>query len=171
MPNPNVENPAREFFANCVRAQGHFPLFRVGDLPYGLLPVQRIAFPSIGSQTADSFESNLYKFIFHLFYDWWKLANNPKYVPRVGAGKDNEDFDPDQELLQVLGMHPSSVGVQIRPYIEDRFVAFSTFGDALRYWRRYTPQRISFQQRLGWALGVDWKNKYYQEPLELTPLP
>ncbi len=33
----------REYFANRVRARGHFPNFRIGNVPYGLLPVSSLA--------------------------------------------------------------------------------------------------------------------------------
>ena len=109
-------NHRRRFFADYVQGQGHFPVFRVGNTPYGLLPVQKIAHEGWTPGTF-SFETDLHKLISYLFPLWLDLAKNLAKVPRVGGGK----YQPDEELLQVLGMHPTSVDIQVRPFVERRF--------------------------------------------------
>jgi len=125
-----------EHFRDFVDARGPLPTIRVGKQPYGVVPVTGIRSwqPSSRDQQAsadapssEEFDEALHKILGALFDRWLAVTNgNAGLVPRIGGTS-----DPDQELLQILGMQPASVDVHLRRVVDDRFMGwvFAYCGD------------------------------------------
>ena len=182
----------RRFFADYVQGQGHFPVFRVGNTPYGLLPVQKIAHEG-WTPGSISFDTHLHKLVSHLFTQWLELASHSDKVPRIGGGKERKIYQHDKELLQVLGMHPSSVDIQVRPFMENRFFQNHYLGllriyfpfdygtipnpivkrlrEILKLSNTLLQERQTFFQEIGQLFRVDIEKLFLNEPFELVPLP
>lgn len=107
--NSNVID-TRNFFTQYVSGRGHCPAIRIGKQPYGL--IQACAYrniewlhhsPAITSAVsyADPFIPKLYSLLMHLDSYWKNMAEQ---VPYVGKATD----DPQQQLLNIVGLHPSS---------------------------------------------------------------
>ena len=95
----------RSYFADHVRARGHFPAFRVGGTPYGLLVASSLErWQQRGDRRA--FESRLPIELKRLLPIW---ASQLHRVPRTGAST-----DPDGDLVRVLEMDASTREVRVR---------------------------------------------------------
>jgi hypothetical protein len=103
----------RRHFIDRVSGRGMVPAIRIGKQPYGILPTT--AFSRIGwfDQVAPNNPANdakhlnflnaLRRLLVRLADDFWNdMAGN---APRVEQPSDN----PQQQLLDILGLHPSSV--------------------------------------------------------------
>jgi hypothetical protein len=108
----------RWFFTHFVSGCGPVPAIRVGGQPYGILPTT--AFSRIrwldaartGVRRADpqrAFLRALFALIRAVDADWSTMAANAAYV-----GKDDDRRDAHQLLLDVVGLHPSSVDFSSR---------------------------------------------------------
>jgi hypothetical protein len=93
----------RSYFIANVRARGMLPAFRVGPVPYGLLPVTSLALWN--PPDADPLERALATLLRRLLPVWKQSSAN---TPRVGAG------DPDAALTGILGMDASSRDFRVR---------------------------------------------------------
>ncbi len=93
----------RTFFRDSVRARGPIPAIRVGDQPYGVLPVS-----SLDEQqwrpSADAVEQKLLPLLRKIRF-WWNAAG--ANVPRLGAGA------LDDILLDILGSAPICQGLRV----------------------------------------------------------
>jgi hypothetical protein len=102
--------------ANAI-PRGPLPAIRVGDTPYGILPVTALESydqPSgIRLLPSVSVEPRLVGLIQKLRETWVKSSES---APHVGAG------DPDQDLLHVLGMDASSTTLHGRTVVGDSFL-------------------------------------------------
>jgi len=93
----------RRHFIDHVRAGGPLPTLRIGDQPYGVLPVMTLA---NWSPCADEVDTGLgvgcAQFLQRLRTGLWQPATErvPRAEPAGG--------DPQQELLRILGMAPVS---------------------------------------------------------------
>jgi hypothetical protein len=123
-------------FSSYVRARGPLPSVRLGNLPYGILPVTRIApqaadnvdgWQAAGSDSVrlggdaaawQTFDSALHAVLRRLSTSWLRAARKPALVPRIDGST-----DPDRELIEILGMEPRSVQFRVRPFVDERFVA------------------------------------------------
>ena len=114
-----------------VRARGALPVVRIGELPYGVIPVTSLGGwkPSVRDAVAISDpigpteggsapDGQAYQVLVALSELWLSLATNPGLVPRIGATD-----DPDQELIRVLGMEPRSVSARGRMIFDERLLA------------------------------------------------
>ena len=131
--NDNALNDLSHHFSCYVHAGGPLPAIRVGDQPYGILPVSTLRpennvkaglFENIDIEGVEypdkgEFEDKLAYYLIKLAKKWLQYARNPYLVPRI-----NTTNDPDKELLQVLAMEPVSITYQARPFVDERFVAF-----------------------------------------------
>ncbi|MFI2412654.1 hypothetical protein [Streptomyces sp. NPDC018947] len=89
----------RRHFVDHVRAAGPLPALRVGDQPYGVLPVLASRRP----WGAPGRQRKLWEVLDHLRTAHWRpQAENPQAVPRIRR----DDPDPDQTMLRILAMEP-----------------------------------------------------------------
>jgi hypothetical protein len=94
----------RDFFVAHVRGRGPLPTLRVGNQPYGLLPVTSL---DRWDQVYDDGTANGVAQIVRGLRDLWRSSLGG--VPRVGAAG-----DPDETLLRILGMSPNPAVVGAR---------------------------------------------------------
>jgi hypothetical protein len=105
----------RAWFNRYVLGRGAIPAIRVGKQPYGILPVtpfSRMAWINrkflsnkallTGVPDQARFFPDAYVLIKKADVQWTELATRASYVGKPGA-------DPQQALLDVVGLHPSSV--------------------------------------------------------------
>jgi DNA uptake protein ComE-like DNA-binding protein len=124
-----------EYYTKYVRANGPLPGIRIGDQPYGILPVSRVEpytyknsgwspswDDSPGSEDWEKFDEQSYLILKTLYDKWLEWARDRQRVPRIDA--DNPTQDPDGELLKILAMEPTSVAYRLRPFVDERFVAW-----------------------------------------------
>lgn len=106
-------NMTRWFFINHVSGRGRVPAIRIGDQPYGILPVTTIS--KIGWLTQDDTElskqysdhlpvlNQIYSVLRKVREDWRRPLDSVAYVGKQG------DVDAHQILLETLGLHANSV--------------------------------------------------------------
>ncbi len=100
---------AHAFYVATVRGRGPLPAFRVGSVPYGLLPVSSLRRwqPRPAATALGRFLPGL----LGKLRSYW--LNGVAGVPHVGAGTG----DPDQTLLDVLAEDASAREVWLRPLV------------------------------------------------------
>jgi hypothetical protein len=103
----------RWFYTHFVTGRGFLPCLRVGDQPYGVLPVGALSRWSLagvpapvvgGIETPDGFNAflpGLQTVLATMRRDWATLARAVSFVGKPG--------DAHQLLLDVIGLHPASV--------------------------------------------------------------
>ena len=92
----------REFFTRHVAGRGALPAFRVGRQPYGVLPTSVFSrWKWVAPETAGAFHDRLANVLRRLDTHWEFLTPT---VTRAGSLHDRE-----RELLDIIGLHPSSV--------------------------------------------------------------
>ena len=101
---------ARWFMSNFVSGRGALPAIRIGAQPYGILPA--VAFDRLGPEQAvdDSRTSFLRRLLALLRIadaDWAQFSRQVRSLGRPSA-----NFDAD--VLDVLGLHPSSAEMHFR---------------------------------------------------------
>jgi hypothetical protein len=103
----DVVEATREYFTRYVSGRGSVPALRIGGQPYGVLPTtafSRIGWlsqPPAGDAPAAAFLSRLLALATTAGQDWATMSSQAAYV---GSGG-----DPQQTLLDVVGLQPSSV--------------------------------------------------------------
>lgn len=105
----------RQFFTRYVSGRGHIPAVRVGRQPYGILQASAYSRaqwirPRPGAASAsvsDAYVSDLYGILMKLDRSWKAMA---KAVPHVGNGSTQSQ----QQLLDIVGLYPSSVEYHAR---------------------------------------------------------
>ncbi len=112
---------AKEHFIKYVRARGPYPAFRVGNVPYGILPVSSLSAWDVNSGESTASERDFYSFLLSLLkklFSYWKmLAEDVERIPRVGATD-----DPDRELVGVLGMQAGSLSYGMRNIVTESYL-------------------------------------------------
>ena len=126
-----------EHVRRWVRARGPMPALRIGNVPYGVLPVTRVGAaagdnpagwsaskldsPALDTAQAEAwerFDAGLHVVLEKLHHRWREMADDAVKVPRIRRGSD----DPDGDLLQILGMDSGSVAHWMRPFVDERSV-------------------------------------------------
>jgi hypothetical protein len=97
----------RVFHRDCLRGRGPLPVVRVGNQPYGILPVSVTA-----RWRPDRFEAGLLPILARLRDKWRQSVAN---VPRVGVGP------IDKTLLELLGSTPVCAGLRVRSVLASEF--------------------------------------------------
>jgi hypothetical protein len=96
----------REFFERHVAGRGALPAVRIGKQPYGLLPAtafSRIAFPDRTRSGVEAYVAVLYGKLASLREKFWNSrGNDAAHLGKATA-------DPQQLLLDILGLHPSAI--------------------------------------------------------------
>jgi hypothetical protein len=105
---------ASEFFEQYLRGRGPLPAFRIGAVPYGVLPVVHLAhWKSSDNEPYSQIESVLCKYLVGKWSSF--LSATQKKAPRLNrAQASTTTVTPEQELLRVLGMHASARSFYIR---------------------------------------------------------
>ena len=99
----------RRYFIDNVRARGPAPAFRVGQVPYGVLPaVSLVSWQRRGASDAEGLENSARGTLL-LLREAWKTAALTG-VPTVAAGS----TDPLADLLRVLALYPSGRELRAR---------------------------------------------------------
>ncbi|THD66447.1 hypothetical protein E7Z59_11615 [Robertkochia marina] len=108
------QRTTRSFFTNFVSGRGRIPAIRIADQPYGILPTSKVTdaqwlfsegeknklfLSRFGNSTA--ILKDLYKLTTEIYDDFKPLLADVAYVGKKG--------DPHQILLDVLGLHATSV--------------------------------------------------------------
>jgi hypothetical protein len=105
-PSLNIAN-LKEHFIRFVSAQGSIPPIRIGDMPYGILPV------TISSEWEDKSiienTNDIQSFFTRLKHYWTRFIND---VPTVMMKSDQ--ISPTQNLLDILSMGPISHSYYVR---------------------------------------------------------
>jgi hypothetical protein len=127
----------RTFFTRYVSGRGPLPALRIGAQPYGILPTtafDRINWFRQEQRTTllarSSFPARLYDILKRIDNDWKPLIERVSHIGQRNG-------DPHQILLDVLGLHPSSV--EYYPLqaesVEHKFyeLAFFNFSFALNF--------------------------------------
>ena len=99
----DVIKNAKDFFTNNVSAQGPAPAFRVGAVPYGLLPA--ISYSRMKAQAGEN--SDAMEVIRKLVPVWQQAAASIPVVPQNST-------DRNTDLMTVLSQKSSSDGVYVR---------------------------------------------------------
>ncbi|MFN8648101.1 MAG: hypothetical protein U0104_15150 [Gemmatimonadales bacterium] len=97
---------ARQFFVNHVRGRGPLAAFRVGNTPYGVLPISSLAHWVPGSREGAA--AAVLPDALRRLRDLWSAQVSQ--VARVGSTS-----DPDADLLATLGLDASTREVRVRP--------------------------------------------------------
>ncbi|MGF6877241.1 hypothetical protein [Paraburkholderia sp. MM5477-R1] len=108
-----IEEARQYVLANAV-PRGPIPAFRVGQTPYGVLPVTSLAHYRPNPDLAGPIEPNITSFLQKLWPNWLSSANGAPHMQRGG--------DPDQNLMSVLGMDASSMTFQGRQVLGADFM-------------------------------------------------
>jgi hypothetical protein len=98
---------ARRHFLDFVRGRGPLPAFRVGETPYGLVPVSSLEHWVPNERYESQTACDLPRYLQRARREWLRVSDD---VPHVGRQPD----DPDDDLLQVLGMDASTREVAVR---------------------------------------------------------
>jgi len=127
---------ARRHFIDFVRAVGPLPTMRIGKQPYGVLPVtsldrwQPLDAADAGARTIEALRAlrEAYR---------RAVANVPRMRQPTPTGPD-AGRDPDQDLVAVLRMQPTSLSYSLRnvfgPYFVDNFWSFAGPGIPSTWW-------------------------------------
>jgi len=103
----DVVDAARDFFQDHLRARGPLPAFRVGAVPYGILPVSSLNAWVPDRQTTSA-ERQLPDLLRHLLPFWQSAVNQ---APHVG-----QTNDPDGDMAKILAMEASAREVWVRSF-------------------------------------------------------
>jgi hypothetical protein len=103
-----VIEQTRFFFTSCVSGRGPLPAVRIAGQPYGILPVtafSRIQWfgedRRLPGSLSQQYLTALYKLLRQLDIDWTNMSQDAAWVAKAG--------DPQQNLLDIVGLNPSSI--------------------------------------------------------------
>lgn len=116
---PEAIGEAQRFFVDFVRGRGPLAAFRIGNTPYGVLPVSSLA-RWRAEKPDTALDNELPKALRQLLPLWTAQVGS---VPRVGR----TPGDPDADLLGILGMDASTREVRVRTVLGED-VQWNIFG-------------------------------------------
>lgn len=173
-----LANLARHF-SRFVRAGGWLPSIRVGDQPYGILPVTSVrkATPQHpfgwkasekdngGNLSGAVFDEGLHDTLLRLHARWLEWANDTGRVPRITGTN-----DPDKELLGILSMEPLSIDYRMRPFVDEKMAEWlmlvmreRLFGKGTPFWNinnaplHWTKEWVASWKMYRFALASYWR--------------
>ena len=103
--NARAIEATRQYFSESVRGRGPLPAFRIGRVPYALLPVSSLTRWSPG-RAASGVDAQLPPLLLKLREIWRTAIPNVPQVGRTG--------DPDADLAEILAMEASAREVAVR---------------------------------------------------------
>jgi hypothetical protein len=142
----------RRHFIDHVRARGPLPTLRLGNQPYGLLPV--ISLDAWKPVEPSQLDVKIVKFL-QVLRDVWRRSLVA--VPHVGR-----PGDPDANLVEILGMEPTSSSYRARSYLGRGYIGklWSLLGrdpDPL-WWKRQKAMAEAAVK----TLGLSWSPRLAQ---------
>ena len=102
----NTVDATYEYFATNVRARGHFPAFRIGNVPYGLLPVSSFSLWR-ASDTKQTPLTGLLPGILRAAQPFWSAQINA--APHLGRSANGEG-----DVLDAMSMEASAQSLRFR---------------------------------------------------------
>ncbi|GAA5160754.1 MULTISPECIES: hypothetical protein [Amycolatopsis] len=139
---PQQLEAVRDFFQDHVRGAGPLPTLRIGDQPYGLLPVTAVH--RFAPDEADPVEPQLNRVLttIHAFY-------GDAVAPAVRA-----DSSPET-LLDVLGSAPAMLGLRVRSILSQTMNMYATLVDNVpgRVYEQTTSFLDTLYDKLGLVMG------------------
>lgn len=106
--NTAAHDSGRTYFVGNVRARGPVPNFRVGSVPYGVLPRVSIArWAARGSTADENLENKMVSTLRKLLAIWKQASSKVLRISRSTT-------DPLGDLTKVLATYPSSREVRVR---------------------------------------------------------
>ncbi len=165
VPDPDIRS-TENYFKNFVFGRSILPSIRIGNQPYGVVPVtafKNVRFPaedtyvplthlstSYDSSLVNLFVSRLHALLNKLDEEWEQLVQQVSYVGKSG--------DPHQHLLDILGLHATSVDFFHRyssgPQYHTNYLNMVSTNTASISWYNVLSEKISSLQE---ALGFRWK--------------
>ena len=137
---PEVSQPTqdavRAWMRTWIRPRGPLPAIRVGAVPYGVLPVAPLA-PTTPAAVTDA-PPGLSALIGRLAATATTLVDGAPHVDRSG--------DPDQDLIELLGMDASTATARIR-----RSMGYDTAWNMFGFTGTNMARWEADQQRIGQA--------------------
>lgn len=91
----------RTFFSNFVSGRGPLPAIRIGGQPYGILPVSVYSRLRFFNEDRSSYLGRLHNLLMKIDQIWDTVVPGVAYIGKPG--------DPHQVLLDVIGLHATSV--------------------------------------------------------------
>jgi hypothetical protein len=147
----------RWFYTEYVSGRGPLPALRIGGQPYGILPTT--AFTRIGWLTPDqrhgasadrAFLARLLAVLRVIDQDWTGMAAGVAHLGRSG--------DAQQTLLDIIGLHPSSVEFYSRyaESVDELFNIANLGGTGAQFWQALVALGLELSgeallTRLGWT--------------------
>jgi len=115
--NPKIKIPdearveARNFFRDSVRGRGPLPAIRVGNQPYGILPVSVLDEARWKTDARDSLQTGLLPILRRLRTLWASAANELPHLSGTATA--------DQTFLDILGTSATAAGLRVRTVVSD----------------------------------------------------
>jgi len=141
----------RLFFTRYVTGRGPLPAVRVGNQPYGLLPITAFARYQPASErqrpvaalpgVTANYQAQLQQLLLRMDKDWAVMAGGVAHVGQPG--------DPQQTLLDIIGLHPGSVEYHQR-YAESFDQLYNKL--VLEYGQLYGPILAAWTKLRGQSL-------------------
>ena len=143
--NARAIEATRQYFSESVRGRGPLPAFRIGRVPYALLPVSSLTRWSPGPN-ASGVDAQLPPLLLKLREIWRAAIPNVPQVGRTG--------DPDADLAEILAMEASAREVAVRRLLGPDIVAsiLTANGADVARWERSREQTGLASWNL---LGID----------------
>jgi hypothetical protein len=110
-PGEEAIRQAREHFSSYVRARGPLPVLRFGRQPYGVLPVISLDLWKPREREGTVVDAQLVRLINGLRQYWRRSLTSVPHLPPDTS----EPKNPAAELLNVLGMAPTSFAYYAHP--------------------------------------------------------
>jgi hypothetical protein len=111
---PEQVDATRQYILANAIPRGPVPAFRIGQTPYGVLPVTSLQRYNQGQFGVGSIEPAIVDLVKKLSPVWLASSNTAPHMQRTG--------DPDKELIGLLGMDASSMTFRGRQVFGDFFI-------------------------------------------------
>ena len=112
--SPEQVDAARQYILANVIPRGPIPAFRLGQTPYGVLPVTSLQRYNQGQFNTGTIEPAIVDLVQKLSPVWLASSDSAPHMQRTG--------DPDKEMIGLLGMDASSMSFRGRQVFGDFFV-------------------------------------------------
>ena len=120
--SPAAIRSAHDYFVTFVHGRGNFPVFRVEEVPYGVLPVMSLERWQMRTESSNEvLESAMVPTLRRLRQIWRRANDAPRIQPSIPV----TPGAPEGQLVQVLSQDASSRSIRIRQ-AEGMLITFQT---------------------------------------------